>query len=92
MALARRRTVLAVVVGATLLARLLVHRLGAVGLVAVAVAMPVCAWLLWSTGRPGRRPLGSSAALLAGVIIGLAAIEVCVLVFDSAGTFSDAGH
>jgi hypothetical protein len=74
-ALAWRRTVLAVVVGATLLARLLVERLGAAGLVAVAAAVPVGVWVFWSTGRPRSRSPGSGGALLAGVVAVLAAAE-----------------
>jgi len=84
-ALAWRRTVLAIVVGATLLARLLVDRLGAAGLVAVAVAVPVGAWVFWSTGRPRRRPPGTAAALLAGVVAVLAAVEAGALAFEAGG-------
>ena len=83
-ALAWRRTVLAVVVGATLLARLLVERLGAAGLVAVAVAVPVGVWVFWSTGRP-RRPPGTAAALLAGVVAVLAAVEIGTLASAAGG-------
>jgi len=78
-ALAWRRTVLAVVVGATLLARLVVDRLGAAGLVAVAVAVPVGVWVFWSSGRPRRRPPGLDAALLAGAVAVLAAVEAGAL-------------
>lgn len=84
-ALAWRRTVLAVVVGATLLARLLVDRLGAAGLVAVAVAVPVGVWVFWSTGRRRRRPPGTAAALLAGAVAVLAALEAGTLASGADG-------
>jgi len=84
-ALAWRRTVLAVVVGATLLARLVVDRLGAAGLVAVAVAVPAGVWVFWSTGRPRHRPAGSAAALLAGAVAVLAAVEAGALASEAGG-------
>jgi putative membrane protein len=80
-ALAWRRTVLAVVVGATLLTRLVLDRLGAAGLVAVAVGVPVGVWVFWSIGRPGRRSPGANAALTAAAVAVLAAVEVAALTF-----------
>lgn len=74
-ALAWRRTVLAVVIGATLLARLVVDRLGAAGLTAVAAAVPMAVWVFWSTGGPRRRPPGAAAALLSGAVAVLAIVE-----------------
>ncbi|CAN5323262.1 hypothetical protein BH18ACT9_BH18ACT9_02390 [soil metagenome] len=84
-ALAWRRTALAIVVAATLLARLVVDRLGAVGLVAVAVALPVGLWVFWQTGG-GRRQWTASAAaaLLATAVALLGAVEIGALAIHAA--------
>jgi putative membrane protein len=88
-ALAWQRTGLSVAVAATVLARLTYGDLGAVSLLALAVCLGLCGWVLVDTRRRDRRRsspsetrpgIGGWAAAVAGSVVVMGVAELAALV------------